>query len=45
MAGQLTLTNVDLTDDVSVYEKATIPSSVTQSTRSAVVSESQRRFL
>ena len=46
MAGQLTLTNVELTDDVSVYEKTTIPSSVTESTRCAVViDEPSHRFL
>lgn len=45
MAGQLTLTNVDITDDESVYEKATIPSSVTASTRASVVVDSSHRFL
>lgn len=45
MAGQLTLTNVDITDDESVYEKATIPSSVKASTRASVVVESSHRFL
>lgn len=46
MAGQLTLTNVNLTDDVSVYEKATIPQDVIGgSTRSAAVDETSHRFL
>ncbi len=46
MAGQLTLTNVDLTDDISVYEKKTIPADVKASTtRSAVVEQDSHRFL
>ncbi len=46
MAGQLTLTNVDLTDDISVYEKKTIPADVKASaTRSAAVEDNSHRFL
>lgn len=46
MAGQLSLTNVDLRDDVSIYEKKTIPADVTAATRCDEVDNSQvHRFL
>lgn len=46
MAGQLSLTNVDFTDDISVFEKKTIPTDIKGSTtRSAVVEQDSHRFL